>query len=198
MKHALKLTFGLLVLCGLAVLSRPADAQITANGPYYARPSWDQTQPSATRFIILSNFSSEAVLDRETGLVWERSPDATRRNRRLAASTCHDKVIGGRKGWRLPTIAELASLVDPGQAGPALPAGHPFVDIRFGLAPIFQVFYWSSSSFPEEGVIFLPPFPPALDTEVLDFRDGGVKLSHSTASSLLSWCVRGEGGHNGR
>lgn len=42
-------------------------------------PSWDQTLPSATRFIVLSNFASAAVLDLETGLVWERPPSTTSR-----------------------------------------------------------------------------------------------------------------------
>jgi Protein of unknown function (DUF1566) len=197
MNPLLKLRLGILAIGMLALTSTLTEAQTIAPGPYYATPSWDQTLPASTRFIILSNFNSEAVMDRETGLVWERSPDATRRNRRQAAAVCHGKVIGARKGWRLPTIAELASLVDPGQAGPALPAGHPFVDIRFNL-PILQVTYWSSSSFPEEAVIFLPPFPPTIDSEVMDFRSGTVTTSHSTASSLLSWCVRGLGGHNGR
>ena len=32
-------------------------AQTTANGPYYATPSWDQTLPASTRFIVLSNGS---------------------------------------------------------------------------------------------------------------------------------------------
>lgn len=51
-----------------------ARAQTTAVGPYYATPSWDQkvqcdTQATCPRFIVLSNWNSEAVLDRETGLV---------------------------------------------------------------------------------------------------------------------------------
>ena len=56
-----------LVLCSV----RSADAQTASAGPYYATPSWDQT-PSSTRFVVLSNWNNEAVLDRETGLVWEK------------------------------------------------------------------------------------------------------------------------------
>ena len=71
-------TFALISL-GLATFAvTPAHAQTTANGPYYAMPSWDQQLPASTRFIVLSNWNSEAVLDRETGLVWERAPDRTR------------------------------------------------------------------------------------------------------------------------
>jgi hypothetical protein len=196
MRRLLRLTLGLLALGPLSGLSSSAHAQTTANGPIYVTTSWDRTLPVPARFIVLSNFTGQAVLDRETGLVWERSPESTRRNLRQAASACHNKAVGGRKGWRLPTIAELSSLVDPGQADPALPAGHPFTNVQFNV-PIFQVVYWSSSSFPEE-VGGLPPFPTTVDTEILSFRDGTVGVASSQASSLLAWCVRGPGGNNGR
>jgi hypothetical protein len=48
------------------------------NGSYYANPSWDQELPAAQRFIVLSNLNNEAVLDRETGLVWQRTPGSVR------------------------------------------------------------------------------------------------------------------------
>jgi hypothetical protein len=80
MKRKMVLTVGGLVfgVCGIAVIY--AWAQTVAPGPYYAMPSWDQTLPVATRFIVLSNMGSNAVLDRETGLVWERSPVAAALN----------------------------------------------------------------------------------------------------------------------
>ena len=114
-----------------------ASAQAASGiGPYYATPSWDQTLPAATRFIVLTNMASQAVLDRETGLVWEQSPDATTRNWIDAQIHCNERTVGGRKGWRLPGIQELASLVDPADTGgnPAhLPLGHPF-DVGFQFA----------------------------------------------------------------
>ena len=197
MQRLLRFALVILALGPFSGLSGPVHAQTTANGPFYVSSSWDRTLPAHARFIVLSNFTGQAVLDRETGLVWERSPESTRRNLRQAASACHNKAVGGRKGWRLPTIAELTSLVDPGQADPALPAGHPFTNVQFNV-PIFQVVYWSSSSFPEEVAAVLPPFPPTVDTEILNFRDGTVGVANSQASSLLAWCVRGPGGHNGR
>ena len=88
MKRALIGTLGLLLIGGAAVWSPTASAQTTANGPYYATPSWDQTLPSPTRFIVLSNFESNAVLDRETGLVWERAPAASLHTWTAARSEC--------------------------------------------------------------------------------------------------------------
>jgi hypothetical protein len=96
------------VIVGLLSIGLLATASLTASpaqadsvGPYYATPSWDQTLPSATRFIILSNFASEAGLDRETGLVWEKSPTttlATPQNWSNARFSCIAKTVGGRKG----------------------------------------------------------------------------------------------------
>jgi hypothetical protein len=125
-----------------------AFAQTTAPGPYYATPSWDQTLPAASRFIVLSNFANSAVLDRETGLVWWRTPGNPDDPARLrvpfgsAQFVCLTSRIGGRRGWRLPTADELLSLFDPATTMPPfLPAGHPF---NFGSAELF----WSSTATP--------------------------------------------------
>src|SRR5262245_57230698 len=108
--------------------SAPASAQTTAPGPYYATPSWDQTLPASTRFVVLSNFNNQAVLDRETGLVWQRTISGGGSWSNVSGACVHEP-IGGRFGWRTPSVAELASLVDPTQTNPALPLGHPFQNV---------------------------------------------------------------------
>src|SRR5215510_6157009 len=50
----------------------PATVASTAAGPYYVPPVWGQTLAPNVRFVILSNFNGDAVLDRTTGLVWAR------------------------------------------------------------------------------------------------------------------------------
>jgi hypothetical protein len=49
-------------------------------------------------------------------------------------------TLGNRLGWRLPTVNELASLVDPSRSDPALPAGHPFNDVQL------SDHYWSATT----------------------------------------------------
>jgi len=100
-----------------------------AVGPYYATPSWDQTFPAATRFIVLSNMNNEAVLDRETGLVWQRTPILTLNhdNRGIPSINCSLAVTGGRQGWRL-RVDEIVTLADTSNNQSFqlhLPPGHP-------------------------------------------------------------------------
>lgn len=129
MKNMFRLTVGVLTT-GTLALGVPAQA-INSTGPYYAEPSWDQKLPASTRFVVLSDWNNNAVLDRETGLVWEKSPDATTHIWNQARFQCSSRTTGGRKGWRLPSVHELASLVDPSVAppGPTLPPGHPFLNL---------------------------------------------------------------------
>jgi hypothetical protein len=178
----------------LAFIPRPVAAQTTAPGPYYATPSWDQTLPSSTRFIVLSNMNSNAVLDRETGLVWERSPVAPCVSVIFctvltpgtftwfaAQLQCNTVAIGNRSGWRLPTFQELQSLVDrdPANTGlPRLPPGHPFVGVQPSL-------YWSATSSTQNPVLAL--------TADMSGGTGLTSLSKSSSSNFV-WCVRGGSG----
>ena len=92
-----KLTVIGLAVGGVLVLSVLVWAA-TGNGPYYAEPAWDQKQAAATRFIVLTDWSSQAVLDRETGLVWEQSPLTTTHTWNAARVQCTSRTVGGRKG----------------------------------------------------------------------------------------------------
>ncbi len=98
---------------------------------------WNQ-KISERRFVLV--LDDEAVFDRETGLVWQRdTADDTGCNWDAAQNVCYELEIGGRMGWRLPTIDELATLIDRTQSNPALPEGHFFTNVRG--------FYWSSTDY---------------------------------------------------
>ena len=81
------------------------------------------------------------VLDRLTGLLWRRSANLTPQPatwREALAAVAALNHPGEGNIWRLPTINELEVLVDCAVHSPALPSGHPFVDI--------QDIYWSSTT----------------------------------------------------
>jgi uncharacterized protein DUF1566 len=182
MPRGLNYAVGLLVLGTLTLPARVAEAQTTAVGPYYAVPAWDQTLActalaSCPRFVVLSNFDSQAVLDRETGLVWQKSPDGLQRTWRNAHRYCNTSFVARRMGWRLPTLQELQSLLD----ATTLPAGHPFGSVQLSD-------YWSATT--DVGVDSLAWF--------VNFGDGFASSGNKVNLEMFAWCVRGESGVGAR
>ena len=105
---------------------------------------WIDHEPNP-RFAIYDPETPEKnvddlILDKETGLIWAR--DANHANGpkswQHAILFCVNVSLGNRKGWRLPSLAELSSLVDPSVISPTLPEGHPFVNVQ-------PLSYWSST-----------------------------------------------------
>ena len=204
MKHELLYTLGLLVLSVLVFAASPTEAQrieplqlrqqtvapapyftpmlqvqTVAPGPYYATPAWDQTLSCATtatclRFLVLSNMGSNAVLDKETGLVWAKSTNIGKDSWNTAQIHCNQLTVGNRKGWRLPTIQELASLVDPSVTPPGLPLppGHPFSNVQASR-------YWSATSSSNPKMAWF-----------VDFSSGELHIFEKGVN-LSVWCVRG-------
>lgn len=166
-----------ILLAALSLAASTAHAQTTAVGPYYATPSWDQTlactgPSNCPRFVVLSNFNGEAVLDRETGLVWERYPDTTTKSFSQAQFHCVTRAVANRSGWRLPHIQELRSLID--LTVDSLPPGHPF-----SVAPQ-GYYYWSATNLDQ-----LPAFAWATNLS------GGIGQFLKEANFTPAWCVRG-------
>ena len=141
---------------------------------------------------MLRSFNDEAVLDKETGLVWEKLAGDTNEDQVvdnsdrltwvLALAHCYNKDVGDRKGWRLPTVEELASLVDPTVPipGPTLPAGHPFDDVQSHN-------YWTATT----------NSSGTTAARNVAFQFGVVSGSPKSAV-LFVWCVRGGQGHDGQ
>lgn len=167
----------------------------SASGAYYARPSWDQTLPctapaACPRFVLLSNMNNEAVLDLNTGLVWERSPLPAPTSWSAAFGYCNEQVTGGVAGWRLPKVQELASLTDLSvYATPApavllglkvLPPGHPFINVQY--------LYWAANTSGSSPT----------DAYYVNFNRlrtlSAVTSTSSKINPLSVWCVRGGAG----
>ncbi|MEW6104352.1 MAG: DUF1566 domain-containing protein [bacterium] len=95
------------------------------------------------RFTIGGNGT---VTDNLTGLMWTRNANLAGARTWQGAL---DYVAGMNTGanpnygytdWRLPNINELESLIDAERHSPALPSGHPFINVASDG-------YWSSSSY---------------------------------------------------
>ena len=147
--------------------------------------SWDRKIKSAKqRFKILAEFNTDAVLDRETGLVWERKPSTQNMAWSNARLFCAQKAVGGRGGWRLPSFSELASLVDPSVTSnfPRIPKGHPFLDVRPDK-------YWSATLFADQ-----PGFALAVLFNFVSGSDAPIMVTDANTgagTSGLAWAVRG-------
>jgi hypothetical protein len=154
----------------------------TCTAEFYVIPgraqvrSWDEIISSPSRFKLV--MSDAAVLDRETGLVWERTPVTGKLVWNLARGGCYKREVANRFGWRLPTIEELSSLVDNGNSNPSLPAGHPF-NIQLDNP------YWTTTS-----VAWFTTY-----AYTVRFSNGNIN-EDPKGSSCYYWCVRGGHGYD--
>ena len=146
-------------------------------------PFWDDQVNNTGRFKVLSEFSNAAVFDKETGLVWDQSPNTTTRTWFNALTHCYQREVGSRKGWRLPTVEELTSLVDINNISPALPTGHPFTL----TSAQEDGGYWSATT-------------DAFNTSRawgVDLGGGSDVSTGDKSGSSFVWCVRGGRGIDG-
>jgi hypothetical protein len=155
----------------------PAGAQTSLPLPGVTQ-NWDKNLPSASRFTVLAKFNNQAVRDNNTGLVWEQAPDATLRKWQHfltplgATNYCVNKTVGGTVGWRLPSVVELASLIDPSLPAPFVP-GTVFTGV-------LSDFYWSATT-----LAILPA-----NAWVVTFGNFNANSSDKS-NDYHAWCVRG-------
>ena len=171
----MKRLYSILIAMALLVIFVPAAALAKGASGF---PTWSQHLTKG-RFTVLPLFNSDAVFDKETGLVWEKTPSTGVGDWFNRLTRCYNLEVGGRKGWRVPTIEELASLVDTSQANPSLPLGHPFINVQ-------SSFYWSATTFADVASV----------AWVVSFVSGVVGGDDKT-DGLCVWCVRGGQGIDG-
>jgi hypothetical protein len=117
-------------------------------------------------------------------LVWQQAPLEGHWSWVPAQFYCAHLTVANRRGWRVPTVQELESLIDPSSEGLALPAGHPFGAADPGS------YYWSAT---------VDAFDQSL-MWVMTFADGstarGPRCAPGTGCGapripISVWCVRG-------
>ncbi len=142
---------------------------------------WNQILPVSERFE--DALGGNAVLDKETGLVWAKDANLAMTSGfdadgkllwQAAMNYCRYLEIDDRKGWRLPTVDELSSLLDMSQPGaPYVPPG-VFNNVQ-------SFYYWSSTTY--EG--------DSSDAWNVGMISGGVGSNVKATDSLYVWPVRG-------
>jgi hypothetical protein len=142
----------------------------------HVTPSWSQDLNAAPTGRFVQVLSNQAILDKETGLVWRKSLSTTPASWTNAMYLCNTLNIATRKGWKLPSVQELASLLDTVNTNPALPSGHPFVSVQNNQ-------YWTSTA----------DVTDSGNAWVVSFGTGNVGIE-SKSSSLYVWCVRNGSG----
>lgn len=153
---------------GMRGVTQNWDKVLPANDPGGPCPS------SSSRFTCV--LGGAAVRDNETGLVWEAAPGPAMLTWIAARGDCMRRTTGGRRGWRLPALHELASLLDPSRTAPALPLGHPFVGIDAGTTG-----YITESTDMYDGST----------AWVVTFYNGYSGLGNKSYYTAHIWCVRG-------
>lgn len=143
--------------------------------------SWDQKITNANqRFIVLGSFNNEAVLDKETQLVWQRAPGSDTKTWYWAEfQGCGHSAIGGRYGWRLPSRFEFMSLLDATiSSGIKLQVGHPFIGVGDGW------WYWTNGRGTQN-----------TSTRIALSANGATATAWdpSISNRVRVWCVRGAG-----
>jgi hypothetical protein len=110
------------------------------------------------------------VTDSLTGLMWQRDPGPMGLDWTAAVNYCPTSTVGGHTDWRLPTIIELASLIDSSYDTYAAPV--------FAFASTTATQFWSST--PMAGTAY---------DYVVEFADGHVD-GYQPQVTLTARCVR--------
>jgi hypothetical protein len=139
-------------------------------------PDPERWPPPAQRYDDRLIGGDAKVTDHRTGLIWSRDADPLGREttwpEALAAiADINRRGLAGRHDWRLPNIRQLESLVDLDAHSPALPGGHPFVNV--------QDAYWSSTTSVYE----------ARYAWALYCQDGGVGVGFKQGPGFHVWPV---------
>jgi hypothetical protein len=132
-----------------------------------------------TRWPINDGFlwspNGDEVVDRDTHLVWKKDPLPSSYSAVEAAAECAGLPHPADSEWRLPTRAELLSIVDFDHTGAtAIAPG-------FTLTYASQIGFWTSTPVAESGGTM---------NWWINFTDGRMNPAYVTTAKLLVRCVR--------
>jgi len=146
-------------------------------------PTWDQSlecdSTACPRFQLV--LGGAGVLDKETGLVWEQAVDSSAMSWASAQQYCASRVVGGRLGWHVPTVEQLASLMTPtATVAPYLPTGNPFTGVQ-------SSYYWTATTLAGS----------TTNAWGVNFYTNSVAYGNKS-DGFNAWCVRGGQSYDGQ
>jgi len=120
-------------------VTEPACVPRTGQSISYVAGDDGDLQPGHSwppRFTIQAD--TNLVVDNMTGLMWTRNATLGHAGWGFAVADCYMSHLFSYDDWRLPSIREMESLMDLGEAYPTLLTGHPFVNVGTN--------YWTGTS----------------------------------------------------
>ncbi|MBR7888365.1 DUF1566 domain-containing protein [Marinomonas sp. A79] len=127
-----------------------------------------------------TNNGDQTITDKNTGLMWQKTPDFKHHSYDQAIAYCQNLTVAGYQDWRLPTIKELYSIadfrgeiVDPRDKTKNTPyIDTQYFDFQYDHRMAYIGQYWSITKY---------PMGPLHDTQNVDaafgfnFADGHIK-----------------------
>ncbi|QIA64975.1 DUF1566 domain-containing protein [Vibrio astriarenae] len=123
------------------------------------------------------------ITDLNTGLMWQKSHDTTKRNLADSVAVVEAMTLGGHEDWRLPTIKELYSLADfdgelmkPGSGKESKPyIDTDYFDFEYDRRRPFAGAFWSSTVYIKGDVQNFTQHGGLQGGFGFDFADGHIK-----------------------
>lgn len=143
---------------------------VTVEAPLVPFAPVATTSPSNANYTI----GPLTVIDKITGLVWQKTDDDTGRDWNAAWIYCHGLTLDSKTDWRLPSVRELTSIVDYSTDNP---------NINSSAFPgTNSSWYWSATTYATDissGYAWS-----------VNFYDGGVYNFHDKSNPSYVRCVR--------
>lgn len=151
------------------------------SGAYYTRcvSSGDgtTTSPPAIPPNQYTTVATGEVQDNYTGLIWQQADSVSTMTQPEAVSNCASLALNGHSAWRLPSIHEIATLVDD---NPAIAKVTPAINQTVFPTTAGTTPYWTSSLYRGQAVSTHAPW-------TLSFTDG---FTNYNKTAGIAKCVR--------
>ncbi len=141
------------------------------------------------------NNGDNTITDLNTGLMWQKTHNATRISGQDAETACNNLELGGHTDWRLPAIKELFSLADFRGSQVSL---RPYIDTTyFDIEYATDIVLTGNHTVEMMGQTWSLTFRPDQSNGLyfFNFFDGHIKSSSYSSSNseffLFYRCVRG-------